>query len=68
MLVIVFMLRVFRAHFSPVKCLKPFSAIGPNPWLNIGRVSADSFQSVYSIKCVRNASDTYISSMSFQLK
>ena len=39
MLFIVFMLRVFRAHFSPVKCLKPFSAIGPNPWLNIGRVS-----------------------------
>ena len=28
---IVFMLRVSRIHFSPVKCSKPFSAKGPIP-------------------------------------
>ena len=34
-----FMLRVFTAHFSPVKCSKTISTKGPNPWLYIGGYS-----------------------------
>ena len=45
--------------------LKQLTKIGPNLWLHIGEVSTLPFQSVYSIKCLWNATVTYISSMSF---
>ena len=48
-----------------ILALKPFSAKGPNPWLHTGGLSAYPFQSTNSIKCLRNAPDTYISSISF---
>ena len=61
---IVFMLRVFIAHFSPVKCSKTIFRKRAKPlvWYR------GTIQSGHSIKCPRNTPDTYISSISFLLQ
>ena len=54
------MLRVFRAHFSPVKCSETIFHKRAKPWLHIGGLSADPIQSANSTQCLRNVSDTYL--------
>ena len=61
---IVFMLRVFTAHFSPVKCSKTIFRKRAKPLASY----RETIQSGNFIKCHRNAPDTYISSISFLLQ
>ena len=58
------MLSVFTAHFSPVKCSKTIFLKKAKPLASY----RGTIQSGNSIKCPRNASDTYISSISFLLQ
>ena len=48
-------LRVLRAHFSPLKCHKPFPATGLHHWPHTVRVPPDPLKSAYSIKCLMKA-------------
>ena len=50
-------LRALRAHFSLLKCLKPFPATVIHPWPHTGRISSDPLKSAYTIICLRNAPD-----------
>ena len=61
---IVFMLRVFTAHFSPVKCSKTIFCKRAKPLASY----RGTIQSGNSIKCSRNAPDIYSSSISFLLQ
>ena len=61
---IVFMLRVFIAHFSPVKFSKTIFSKRAKPLASL----RGTIQSVNSIKCPWNAPDPYISSISFLLQ
>ena len=59
-----FILRVFTAHFSPVKCSKTIYRKMTKPLASY----RGTIQSGNSIKCPRYAPDTYISSISFLLQ
>ena len=61
---LLFMLRIFTAHFSPVKCSKTIFRKRAKPLASY----RGTIRSGNSIKCHGNAPDTYISSISFLLQ
>ena len=61
---LLFMPRVFTAHFSPMKCSKTIFRKRAKPLASY----RGTIQSGNSIKCLRNAPDTHILSISFLLQ